>query len=346
MKRNGSLYFALCAAAGLLLTGCPREPKIDPALNLLDPTNKSENEITVHWKVIEATPAETHLELCCAPDFIDIFESATLYDPGQTSHHFTGLHGATKYYYRIRIITSDDVELLEAGEFRTGYQSEKADVITSDGLCIAGDLYYLSTNPAGSPAMILMGHFSISNMWKGEDLVLDLVARGYVCYIFSYRGHPGSCDWNIKPPEEEWVAWLAQFIEEYASKDLDACYDHLKSHPLVDSTRIGLMGGSLGANMSMFANNWPGIKVSVGLSTSRLGLANVGILSNALFIASELDCIEDYVYFADDAWHLYNHAAAPKEIIIIPGKFHGMDMLVEPTLSGHILDWIDARMTD
>lgn len=346
MKTKGIIYLLMVAVAGLVLTACPPADE-DPELSLLDPTEVTENGFTVQWNILHATPAEVHLELCCAPDFNEIFKEAAIDDPSLTHYRFEGLHGATRYYFRMRVTTSDGDKLEKTGMFQTRYQSEKADVTTSDGLFIAGDLYYLSTNPPKSPAIILMGHFSISNMWKGEDLFLDLLASGYVCYIFNYRGHPGSDYWDIFPsvsPDQE-LAWMEDFVKKYVSRDLDACYDHLKEHPLVDSTHIGLMGGSLGANMSMFANNWPGIKVSVGLCTSRLALDEVGVLHNVLFVASEQD-ENKYYNYKIEAEYLYGVAEEPKEKIIVTGEFHGIDMLVHPSLKGQILEWINARMAD
>jgi hypothetical protein len=95
----------------------------------------------------------------------------------------------------------------------------------------------------------------------------------------------------------------------------------------------------------MIANNWPGVKVSVGLSTSRLGIEEGGVLNNVLFVTSELDC-NAWVCFIDEAVYLHNGAVEPKDVITVSGDFHGLDMLVKTGLKEEILDWINARMED
>ena len=345
MKTKEIIYFLLVAVAGAVFTGCPPSPDPDPEISLLDPTEVTENGFTVHWSVLHATPAEVHLELCCAQDFNEIFKEAAIDDPAKTSYRFEGLHGATRYYCRIRVTTSDGDTPSKTSMFQTGYQSENADVITEDGLHIAGDLFYLSSNPPKSPAMILMGHGQINNYWKGEELFMDLLAEGYVCYIFHWRGHGQSEYWYI--PAFPTCDWGEEFVSIYALMDLEACYTYLKAHEKVDSTRIGLMGGSLGANGALNGNNWPGVKVSVAMSGTRLGVSGANILQNVLLTAGKSDYVSGCDYWiVDECTALYNAASEPKKLIVLEGDKHGMDILAVKGIKEEILEWINARMAE
>lgn len=333
----------------IFLTGCPSSPDPDPEINMLDPTDVTESAFTMHWEVNHATPVDLEVQLCCAPDFAEIIQEASMEDPSLRSFRFEGLKGATKYYCRVRgtVDAEGKQKTLQSrtGIISTGYQSENADVITEDGLHIAGDLFYLSSNPPKSPAMILMGHGQINNFWKGEELFIDLLAEGYVCYIFDWRGHGQSEYWYI--PVNPTCDWAEEFVSIYALMDLEACYTYLKVHEKVDSTRIGLMGGSLGANGALNGNNWTGVKVSVAMSGTRLGVTEVNVLHNVLLTAGKADYISTCDYWiVDECTALYNAADEPKKMIVLEGEKHGMDILAVKGIKEEILEWINTRMTD
>ena len=301
------------------------------------------NQFLVNWAANPTSVEKVQIELSTDNDFTDILLAVDAEDPASETQLIDGLNGATRYYYRLKVTFTDrDVKQSDPTSVISAYQSEAANTTSPDGICLAGKLYYLNSNPAKSPAIILLGHFSISNMWNGEDLFLDLVAMGYICYVVNLRGHAPSCVWDIPPMPD--AAWLSEFITDFASLDMKAFYDYLVEHEKVDPDRIGMMGGSMGANLSMMGNGLDGVVVSVGLTTSRLGIAD-DPLKNVLLIASELDC-NPWVCFEEEAEYLYNSALEPKKIIIIPGNFHGLDMLAKPALKPQILDWINARMTE
>lgn len=346
--KTRQLFHCLILIIFIIIAGCDKNDK-DPdndslSITILAPTDITETAFTAHWSINQNEVQDILIELAKDMEFQQLEQAVMVDDPTRSSQQITNLHGATKYYYRLKVNTSDGVNGTSAARSAvTTYQSEEANVTSSDGLFIAGDLYYLNSNPEKSPAMILMGHFEINNMWKGEELFLDLVAQGFICYIFNVRGHGASEGWPIF--EIVTVEELATFVREYASLDLEACYNYLRAHNKVDPDRIGLMGGSMGANLSLIGNGWDGVKVSVGLTNSRVGLENIGILSNVLFVVAKQDCNPIFCY-VDEVEHLYNSAAEPKKKFVIDGEFHGLDMLVNPDVKPLILDWINARMAE
>lgn len=353
MKTLTLAHYLIILIIGFLIctTGCnpddnggDPEPSLKVTLN--DPTNVTETSFTANWTVNKTNIQSCQVELSLQSDFSNVLKTVTVSDPMKTSQLIDGLHGATNYYHRIKVTLDDGTTsgVSNSKEVATSFQSESITVETIDGLSIVGSLYYLNSNPTKSPAVILMGVFSLSNQWKVTDVFYNLVASGYVCYIINYRGHGGGSDsWPII--DIETVEELEEFAKVHARNDLHACYTYLKNHQKVDPERIGLMGGSLGANESMIGNNWPGVKVSVGLSTSRLGIEEGFPLHNVLFIASDLDC-NSYICFEEEAIFLSNSALEPKKVIIVPGDFHGLELLGQENVDQEIIDWINARMED
>ena len=110
---------------------------------------------------------------------------------------------------------------------------------------------------------------------------------------------------------------------------------------------IGLMGGSLGGIMSLNGNNWPGVKVSVAMSSPRTGLTIEDLLQNVLLTAGKDDYISTCDYWiSDECTALYNAAIEPKKLILLDGDQHGLDILAVKGIKEEILDWINARMAD
>lgn len=347
--KTHSFFTVFIILSLVFILGCPDPdpPTPEPALQLTigEPTEKTETGFMLHWTTNRTDISSLAIEICQKNDFVNLVKQVNVADPTKTSQEVDGLNGATNYFVRIKVVLNDGTNSnSKSKKITTKYQTEPANVTTTDGLNIVGDLYYLNSNPAKSPAVILMGVFTLSNQWKSTDIFNDLVASGYVCYIFNYRGHSGSDTWPIF--DIEIPDGLEEFVRVYAREDLHACYTYLKNHDLVDSTKIALMGGSLGANMSMVGNNWPGVKASVGLSTSRLGIAEGLPLQNVLFLASDQDC-NSFICFDEEAVYLYNSALEPKKIApIVPGDFHALELLGQLNCDQEILDWINAKMAD
>jgi dienelactone hydrolase len=226
----------------------------------------------------------------------------------------------------------------------TYYQTEDVDVTTSDGLNIAGKICYLESVSAKKPGVLLMGVLGLPNLWKNEETFNKLVAAGYVCYIFDWRGQ-GQSD-SFPPPTN--ADEIFYYVDNYYKFDLTACYNYLKNHPQVDSTKLALAGGSLGANMSLVGNNWNNIKASAALSASLAGLNLAQPLQNVLYIVCENDCSSAYNFcYVDHTTQLYeDNTIDPKKLVIFPGNHHGLDVMGLPGVSTEIVDWIKERMED
>mgnify|MGYP001827199174 CR=1 FL=1 len=231
----------------------------------------------------------------------------------------------------------------ESQSLTTKYYSEEANVTTCDGIGISGQICYLQSNTEKRPGIIFMGVLGLPNLWKAEEVFQDLIASGYVCYKFDWRGQGTSDYWPIPQSEDSMMV----YVTTHCLNDMSACYTYIKQHKKVDAARIVLVGGSLGANESLKGNNWPGIKCSVALSPSRFGLNLEEPLKNILLIAGEQDESTAMGWnYADEAREIYKSAEEPKKLVTVPGGEHALELLALNGINKEILDWINARMED
>ena len=311
---------------------------------LLEPTDVKETSFVANWSVNKTGINSIIIELSLTQDFTDIFKTITVSDPAKTSQLIEGLNGATAYHHRINLALSDGTSgTSNVQSLMTSYYSEDVNVTTVDGFNIAGEICYLESNTTKTPGILLMGVGGLPNSWRNEETFYNLVASGYVCYVFDWRGQGQS---EYFPPLQH-IDSLEVYLNNYHKKDLLACYTHFKTHSKVDSTKIALAGGSLGATMSLVGNAFNNVKASVALSPALYGLILEGPLQNVLYIACEDDDSSLGIDYSEDAEKLFeNYTIEPKKIMIRPGSAHGLDVLGLQGIKKEVVDWIKTRFAD
>ena len=349
MKKSSFILILFCSLLLMAVDCCKEDDsEMQPTLQIkiLNPTDIGENEFTANWSVSRTDISSIEIHVSEENDFDPISQKITVNDITKNTQVINGLRGARVYHYKLGVTLNDgSVEFSENDSIATGYQTDDADVVTVDGIQVDGKIHYLSDNPPKSPVIFLLGHATLINTWSSEELFRELLSQGYICYTLDYRGHGQSDPWPTF--EIDTKAEVVEFIKVYVKNDIMACYNYAKTLDMVDTTRIGWMGGSLGANSSLLANNWPGVKFSVALTASRFGLEDVEEFQNIFIAASKNDANETYNFdYSDEADILYNVALEPKKKIIIEGNAHGIFMLGKENLYSEVLDWINARMQD
>lgn len=107
----------------------------------------------------------------------------------------------------------------------------------SAGVKLAGSLL-LPAEPRPAPAVVFVHGSGAEGRWASRFLATQLVGRGFAALIFDKRGVGGSSgDWRMAGPDE-------------LAGDAAAAVDFLRSHPAIDSTRIGLHGHSQGGTLA------------------------------------------------------------------------------------------------
>ena len=155
----------------------------------------------------------------------------------------------------------------EIKKVMTIYKTETVTFMTSDNYKIVAKIKYLESNTAKGPGILFMHELgAFVNNWNNAELVTSLIAEGNVCMILDFRGHGQSDDFDLQ-----------EIVDDIGvvAPDLIAAIDFLKSHESVNSEKIALVGGSLGAIMSIAGNGYEEVKCSVSLSGTRNGIYSI-----------------------------------------------------------------------
>jgi len=341
--------FKIIMAAVLLLPmifSCNKEDNNVPATIAVESeTDISETGFTINWTVSSSDIEKITIKLSKEKTINVDVKVIEVSNTSQTSQKIEGLFGATTYYYRIDVDLADNSSVeSDVKSVTTSFETTSVNIITSDGIKLAGKLKYLSSNNGKKPGIIFMHELrALGNEWNDAKIVTQLIAKGYVCLILDFRGHFLS-DYVPLPVEHSEVE---AFIYE-VSKDLIASVEFMKSHEKVDGQNLALVGGSLGGIMAIAGNGYEEVVASVSLSGSTLGMYSIFPslkVKSAFFIAAENDITSQGVNFAIEAEGMYNGADEPKKLKIIPdSNEHGTILLTVPGLNEEIIEWIDARI--
>lgn len=299
-----------------------------------------ETGFTVSWSATEPLNSVV-IEVSKEIDMATIVYAYSEDQPGISSHSIDNLEGATNYYFRLKANFGDGSSFTTKSQAQqTSFTSETVTINTPDGMELSGKLSYLSYIQEPRPAIIFMHELGVFvNNWKAADVVKRLVAEGYVCLVFDFRGHGNSTS----------IPDLGMLISDWnlVATDLKSAMAFLKSNSHVDSTQLALTGGSLGAAMALAGNGYEEVRSSVALSPPKMGMYQIFpelILKNVCFIVGEYDIHTDpNVNFPEMATDLYGITQDPRSLTIIPSTgAHGTNLLESPGVEDLVFDWIKA----
>ncbi len=176
----------------------------------------------------------------------------------------------------------------------------------SDGVTLNGEIY-----GKGKTALIFSNGMGVGmGLW--ESVAETMASRGYMSYLYDYRGIGGSQGWNMPGQREH---------------DLRAAIASVRAH---GASKVVLIGSSFGALLSARladeAHADAIVLVSPPLRSGGLSLSDTSLQTLAapkLILVAEQDS-----YFPSDAQHIYDLSPQPKEIVIYPGRQHGTALLM------------------
>lgn len=343
MKSQPQINFIYFLFFLIFLLSCNKTEEEQPQLTIsIEPeTEVSETGFKVHWTTNYTDIQSVKVEVSQQLDFASILKTVTVNNPLAESQMITGLSGASIYFYRIIFQVDGQTIVSDSKQKTTSYETESVTFTTSDDYKIAARIKYLKSNTNKGPGIICMHELgAFVNNWNNTDLVTNLIAQGYVCMVFDFRGHGQSEDFDLQEILDD-VGVVAP--------DLAASMNYLKNHQAVAPDKIVLMGGSLGALMSIAGNGYDEVKCTVALSGARMGIYSIfpdQVISNAFFVAGELDIVEN-TDFAEEASALYDIAAEPKKVKIISGTpAHGTELLGVKGLTQEIEDWVNTCLSE
>lgn len=314
-----------------------------PSLQVLSPTDITETGFQLNW-ILNTQIGYNSIAVAISEDeemgqLSKYLETENIF---AQSMEVNGLKGARTYYYTISLVDNGiTIFTSEIKSVETAYGLKNIEIFTEDELKLSGKIAYLESMEGSRPGIILMHEFGVwVNPWPGSELLKQLVAEGYVCMTFFFRGH-GTSD-----PVDDIMDLLNN--RGLLAKDLQAAIDYMNEHPKVATGQLGLVGASMGAIMALAGNAYDEVLTSVALSPARDGVYLIFpdmTLSSVYYLAGELDIHEDPVVdFAAEAQALYQQSEEPKKLDIIPGTAdHGSTLLSRDSLNTSIRDWILER---
>jgi alpha/beta superfamily hydrolase len=314
-----------------------------PVLKVLGPTAVSETGFQLNWSITNPVGFETILILVAEDkEMTEIVRYVEEDDKLVQNVPLNGLDGATKYFYRISLMNQGvTVTESEIKSVETSYKLESTSLVTEDDYTLSAKLAYLESIQGKRPGIIMMHEFGVwVNPWISADLTKQLVADGYVCLTFFFRGHGTSTPVDDLMDLINDKSWLA--------KDLQAAIDFMKEHEQI-SDNLGLIGGSMGAIAALAGNGYEEVLTSVALSPTRDGVFLLFpdmTLSSVYYLAGELDIRDQQgADFPAEANALYDLTEEPRKLNIIPGTSdHGTNLLSRDSLNISIEDWFLATL--
>ncbi|MDX1436144.1 MAG: alpha/beta fold hydrolase, partial [Anaerolineales bacterium] len=201
-----------------------------------------------------------------------------------------------------------------------------------NNLTIFGTLYLPADAPKPWPGVLLL-HMLGGGKGEWEEPATRLAEAGYAVLAIDMRGH-GETNDNIN--------WTD------AGTDHQQAINYLAGLGDVDPDRIGIMGGSIGANMALRAGaTREGIRTVVLLSP---GLDYAGVTTESalstygdrpiMIVASSED-----TYAAESSETLADQAQGEVNLVMYDGAGHGTRMFPrEEGLITSIIEWFDTHM--
>lgn len=219
------------------------------------------------------------------------------------------------------------------------YSIEPLTLKTSDNVNVSANLYKPLAQKGKRPGLILI-HQGGSSKEEWKPFLADLIGAEYVVLAYDVRGHG----------ESDKVESLGQLFNdpELAPKDLDAAIDYLQKRKDVDSKRIGIIGASIGGNLSAMASSEKAIKSAVSISSKTSAVYNLSgkkelKMKSVFYISSDGD---QGGKRADWAKELYDLTDEPRKISIVESSSkHGVNALKDSeSIMDEILLWFEETL--
>jgi len=263
---------------------------------------------------------------------------------------FTSLTGCTKDRNELsRLQDSDNNKTSQVSNVKSNNTppvviTEDFTVTTSDNKEISGSLYFSETKKDESqPLVILVHQFNQSRAEWQQSFIDSMLVNGFKVLAYDIRGHSKSAKQNGK---------LEDILTdpEQAPLDIKAVTDWAKKRQGIDSSRIAVIGTSIGGNLALYAALNCGVKVPVAVSNGKqsfeaftgynemmMGRPYFPKMKNALLICGSKDGDHE----AGQKWIYDNFCGDPKEMKVYDSPKHGKFLLEEkPEAKDLILNWL------
>jgi dienelactone hydrolase len=332
----------------ICILSCKKDetPQNEPiTISVESATDITETSFKFAWSATSSAFDKLIVQIAHDVSFEPLLKEIIIDDHSQTNLLIQDLDGATNYKYRIKAVLSNGNNVYSNHKtVTTSFETESVRLVTSDGYELAAKLKYLQSQKGEKPGIIFMHELGIwVNNWQSAEVVTQLIAQGYACLVFDFRGHGQSDDYPLPTNLAEIEAFVGVL-----SHDLSAALNFMNNSEEVDGNKLALVGGSMGGMMAIAGNGYDEVKSTVALSASQLGVYSIFPnmeVSSAFFIAGALDVNAHNVSFGNEATNLYNNASEPKKLKVYEDESaHGTELLLKSGLNEEIIDWINTTI--
>jgi pimeloyl-ACP methyl ester carboxylesterase len=211
-------------------------------------------------------------------------------------------------------------------------------LITSDHMTIHAQLSMPDSDAKKHPTVILI-HQGGSNLHEWDFIVPSLLSMNYIVLAYDIRGHGKSS------PVTDIYALFDD--PKLAPKDLLAVLDYLKKQQYVDSSKIAVVGASVGANLAGVAIANMQVKTAVAISAKTIAVQNLAAsqqldLHSVFYISSNESDGKRALW----AQELYSLTTSPRRLSIERGsQAHGVAIFKDkPELQQEMLEWLKLTL--
>ncbi|HEU5349419.1 MAG TPA: alpha/beta fold hydrolase, partial [Ktedonobacterales bacterium] len=177
---------------------------------------------------------------------------------------------------------------------------------TSDGVTLSGEIF-----GRGKTALIFSNSKGLT-MGTWETVAHTMADHGYMSFLYDYRGLGQSQGMNLPARREN---------------DLRAAVASARAHGAVKIVLIGSsFGGLISASLAQEVHAAAIVLLSAPLRDSGIFLSDDEL--RALTVPKLLMTSTNDTSFINDTKHIYDMSPQPKQILVYPGRDHGMAILM------------------
>jgi pimeloyl-ACP methyl ester carboxylesterase len=225
-------------------------------------------------------------------------------------------------------------------------------VASEDGFLIHSTVYYPAGKTKRLPIVMLL-HDLNGTQKDWQPWIPEIIDKGYAVMTMDLRGHGLSAARGKNPQKKpkRYTSWRVMSAQEWqkAPSDVIEVLRYTAAHPeqfaRLNSKKIAIIGGSVGANVAMLAGQTYQHRVlGLGLLSARLNYKGLEISVGAVyypgsvFIAASQSDPQPF----EAAKRLFQLSQGPKSIRLFKDAGQGTELLMGyPPLIDDLTSWLD-----